>query len=81
MEAKPTTNYGNIVELIANYNKILTMRSIGSPAPIPTILILTGVPRRTGLSAIKIATNINARKGEAGIPVGALPSGELSADD
>lgn len=81
MEAKPTTDYGNISELIGKFNKILTMRSIGSPVLIPTILILTGVPRRTGLSAIKIATNINARKGEAGIPIGVLPSGELSADE
>ena len=81
MNIKPKDNYGSIDELIVNYNKILSMSSIGSPPPIPTILILTGVPKRTGLSAIKIATNINARKGEAGLPIGNLPSGAKSPDE
>ena len=81
MNVKPTFSYNNIDDLIGNFNKILSMSSIGTPPPIPTILILTGVPTRTGLSAIRIATNINARKGEAGLPIGNLPSGAKSPDE
>lgn len=81
MNVKPKFKYNNIDDIVNNFNKILSMGSIGTPPPIPTILILTGIPSRTGLSAIRIATNINARKGEAGLPIGNLPSGRKSPDE
>jgi len=50
-------------------------------SPIPSPLILVGVPKKQGLSPSKIASEIISRKGEAGIPIGALPSGEISQDE
>lgn len=49
--------------------------------PIPTPLILVGVATRPGLSPIKIASRIIARKSEAGLPVGVLPSGAVNPDE
>lgn len=74
-------DYTNIDSIIGGFGKILSLSSIGSSPPIPTPLILVGVPRRTGLSPTKIASKIIARKVEAGLPVGALPSGEVSPDE
>lgn len=74
-------DFGNINSLIGGFNKILKLSSIGGPLPIPTILILVGVPKRPGLSPIKIASRIIARKSEAGLPVGVLPSGGVSPDE
>ncbi len=71
----------NIESIISGFNKILSLKSIGSPPPIPTILILTGVPKRTGLSAIKLSSSIIARKSETGLPVGLLESGRVSPDE
>lgn len=76
-----TPKYGDIESVMAGFGKILSLKSIGSPPSIPSILILTGVPRRTGLSSIKIASNIIARKSEAGLPVGLLESGRVSPDE
>lgn len=74
-------DYSNIDSIIEGFDNIMNLSSLGSPPPIPSPLILTGVPKRSGLSAIKIASNIIARKNEAGLPVGALPSGEISPDE
>ena len=74
-------NYTNINSIIAGFDKVLKLGSVGSSPPIPTPIILAGVPKRTGLSPTKIASRIIARKSEAGLPVGALPSGELSPDE
>ena len=74
-------DFGNINSLIGGFNKILKLSSIGGPLPIPTILILVGVPKRPGLSPIKIASRIIARKSEAGLPVGVLPSGGVAPDE
>jgi len=74
-------DFGNIDSVIGGFNKILKLSSIGAPPPIPAPLIMVGVPRRSGLSPTKIASNIIARKSEAGLPVGALPSGAVSADE
>ena len=71
----------DIESVIGGFNKILGLKSIGTPPPIPTVLILTGVPKRTGLSAIKLASSIIARKSEAGLPVGLLESGRVSPDE
>jgi hypothetical protein len=74
-------NYSNIGAIIAGFDKILKLSSIGGPPPIPTPLILVGVPRRSGLSPTKIASRIIARKSEAGLPVGVLPSGSIAPDE
>ena len=67
--------------IIGGFNKILNLSSIGSPPPVPTPLILVGVPQRSGLSPIKMASNIIAGKSKAGLPVGVLPSGGVSPDE
>lgn len=74
-------NFGNIESVIGGFDKILKLGSIGGPPPVPAPLIFIGVPRRGGLSPTKIASNIIARKSEAGLPVGALPSGAASPDE
>ena len=74
-------DFNSIDAIIAGFDKILSLSSIGGPPPVPTPLILVGVPLRTGLSPTKIASRIIARKGEAGLPVGVLPSGGVSPDE
>lgn len=74
-------DYTNIGSIIDGFDKFLSLSSIGAPLPIPTPLILFGTPPRSGLSATKIASRIIARKSEAGLPVGALPSGAISPDE
>lgn len=74
-------DFGNIESIIGGFDKILKLSSIGGTLPIPTPLILVGVPKRSGLSPTKIASKIIARKSEAGLPVGALPSGGNSPDE
>lgn len=74
-------DFSNIESIIGGFDKILNLASIGGPPPVPTPLILIGVPRRSGLSPTKIASKIIARKTEAGLPVGALPSGSVSPDE
>lgn len=74
-------NFNSIESIIGGFDKVLQLSNIGGPPPIPVVLILSGVPRRPGLSPIKIASRIITRKSEAGIPVGALPSGGASPDE
>ena len=74
-------DFNNIDAIIAGFDKVLKLDSIGGPPPVPTPLMLIGVPNRTGLSPTKIASRIIARKSEAGLPVGALPSGGNSPDE
>ena len=74
-------DFTNIGSVIDGFDKFLSLTSIGAPLPIPTPLILLGTPRRSGLSATKIASRIIARKSEAGLPVGALPSGAINPDE
>lgn len=74
-------DFSSIDAIIGGFTKILNLSSIGGPPPVPTPLILVGVPLRAGLSPTKIASNIIARKSEAGLPVGALPSGQVSPDE
>jgi hypothetical protein len=74
-------DYTNIDSVIQGFDKVLNLSSIGGPPAIPTPLILVGVPRRVGLSPTKIASKIIARKSEAGLPVGALPSGSVNPDE
>ncbi len=74
-------DFSSIDAIIGGFTKILNLSSIGGPPPVPTPLILIGVPLRAGLSPTKIASNIIARKSEAGLPVGALPSGQINPDE
>lgn len=73
--------YDNIDSIIGGFNKILSIPTTNIPTQIPTILIFSGVPLRSGLSAIKIASRIINRKSEAGLNVGVLPSGMVSPDE
>lgn len=73
--------FNNIDSIIGGFTKVLNLSSVGGPPPVPTPLILVGVPLRAGLSPTKIASRIIARKSEAGLPVGALPSGEINPDE
>ena len=74
-------DFSNMDAIIGGFNKILKLSSIGGPPSVPTPLILVGVPRRSGLSPTKIASRIIARKSEAGLPVGVLPSGGIAPDE
>ena len=74
-------DFNNIDAIIGGFTKVLNLSSIGGPPPVPTPLILIGVPLRSGLSPTKIASRIIARKSEAGLPVGALPSGVINPDE
>ena len=74
-------NFNSVESIIGGFDKILKLTSIGGPSPVPTPLILVGVSKRPGLSPTKIASRIIARKSEAGLPVGALPSGGASPDE
>jgi len=74
-------DFSSIDSIIEGFDRVLSLSSIGGPPPVPTPLILVGVPQRTGLSPIKIASRIIARKSEAGLSVGVLPSGQISPDE
>ena len=74
-------DFTNIESIIGGFDRVLSLSSVGGVPPVPTPIILVGVPRRSGLSPIKIASRIIARKSEAGLPVGALPSGNVSPDE
>ena len=74
-------DFNSIDSIIGGFDKILKLGSIGGPPPVPAPLILVGVPKRTGLSPIKIASRIIARKSEAGLPVGVLPSGAINPEE
>jgi hypothetical protein len=74
-------NYTNMESIIGGFQKILSIQTVGSPTKVPSPLILFGSPLKSGLSPTKIASRIIARKSEAGLPVGTLPSGGVSPDE
>lgn len=74
-------NFGNLESILGGFNKLLKIQTVGTPTNVPTPLILIGAPRRSGLSPTAIASRIISRKSEAGLPVGALPSGGVSPDE
>lgn len=69
-------NPNSILASLLNLFKIPTSRSSSMPTP----LILAS-SARPGLSPSKVAARIIQRQSEAGIPVGPLPSGEVSPDE
>lgn len=76
-----SVDFSNIDSIIGGFVKVLSLSSIGSPPPVPTPLIMVGVPQRGGLSALKISREIIKRKGEAGLPIGVLPTGNANPDE
>ena len=74
-------DFNSVESIIGGFDKVLSLSTLGGPPSIPVMLILVGVPKRPGLSAIKIASRIISRKSEAGLPVGALASGGSSPDE
>lgn len=74
-------DFSNIDSIIDGFLKVLSIQTTGVPTAIPTPLIIFGGAQRPGLSPTKIASRIIARKSEAGLPVGALPSGGVSPDE
>lgn len=75
------TDFGSLNAIIGAFNKILKIQTVGVPTTIPSPLILVGAQRRSGLSPTTIASRIISRKSEAGLPVGALPSGGVAPDE
>lgn len=69
-------NPKSILSSLLNLFKLPTARSQNIPTPL--ILASTARP---GLSPSKVAARIIQRQAEAGIPVGPLPSGEISPDE
>ena len=69
-------NPKSILSSLLNLFKLPTARSQSMPTPL--ILASTARP---GLSPSKVAARIIQRQAEAGIPVGPLPSGEISPDE
>jgi hypothetical protein len=69
-------NPKSVLSSLLNLFKLPTARSQSMPTPL--ILASTARP---GLSPSKIAARIIQRQSEAGIPVGPLPSGEISPDE
>jgi len=74
-------DFNSIDAIVAGFDKILKLSSVGGVPPVPAPLILAGVSKRPGLSPTKIASRIIARKSEAGLPVGVLPSGSVAPDE
>ena len=73
--------YTSLESIIGGFNKILQLTDDIKLPGAPTTLILIGAPRRPGLSPTKIASKIISRKSEAGLPIGNLPSGDVSPDE
>lgn len=74
-------NFQAFTSILSGIKKILRIQNSTTSQTVPTPLILVGAPRRSGLSPTKIASRIIQRKSEAGLPVGALPSGAVSPDE
>lgn len=74
-------NFSSFTSILSGIKQVLKIQNNSSSASIPTPLILVGAQKRTGLSPTKIASRIIQRKPEAGVPVGALPSGAVSPDE
>jgi hypothetical protein len=73
-------NFSKIEDVIKLTKNLFNLNK--KPAqPLPLPLIITGVPRRGGLSAINIANKIISRKSEAGLPIGPLPNGEQNPEE
>lgn len=69
---------------ISNIFKVISSALEASRTPPPTIpapLLMAGSKLRPGLSPITIASKIISRQGEAGAPVGVMPSGGVNVSE
>ncbi|MFW6219255.1 MAG: hypothetical protein ACOC33_00175 [bacterium] len=73
-------DFGNINSVIDGLKSLFKIQGTSTPN-VPAPLLVVGGQNKQGLSPTKIASNIIKRKAEAGLPVGALPSGEVSSDE
>lgn len=73
-------NFTNPSSILDGIKELFKLGNAGTPT-VPPQLILLGGARKPGLSPSKIARNIISRKSEAGLPIGALPSGQISSDE
>lgn len=69
-----------INDIIDNLKSFLNI-DVGGARKIPKQLILTGGAKRSGISSSRIFTNVISRKGEAGLPIGNLPTGKEDPND
>jgi len=76
-----SVDFNNINSVIEALDKVLKLKPIGGNSSIPAPIIILGVPRRSGISPTKVASKIITRQSEAGIPVGALPSGAINPNE
>jgi len=74
-------DFNSLDSIIGGFGKILQLSNTIKTPGVQPLIILIGVPQRPGLSAIKIASKIISRKSEAGLPIGVLPSGNVSPDE
>jgi hypothetical protein len=74
------SDFSNVKTVLNSLSKLFNFKTTPTP-PVPLPLILTGVQTRDGISAQRVASNIIARKAEAGLPVGVLPNGEPNNDE
>lgn len=74
-------DYSNISSIISGFQKVLKLQTAGAPTTLPAPIVFIGVSRKSGMSPTKIASRIISRKSEAGLPIGALPSGGVSPDE
>ena len=74
-------DFNNLESILDGIETILRIQTVGAPTIVPAPLILAGAASRGGLSATKIANNIISKQSDAGLPVGALPNGEVSVEE
>jgi len=74
-------DHSSISSIISGFQKVLKVQTAGAPTVLPAPVLFVGVRRKSGLSPTKIASRIITRKSEAGVPIGALPSGGVSPDE
>jgi len=74
------TDFNNPNSILKSLLNLFKLPHISTSQAIPAPLILAS-GNRPGLSPSNIAARIIKRQAEAGIPVGPLPSGEISPDE
>lgn len=74
-------NFNSLESVLSGLFNLLRIDTGGVPTTVPAPLILAGAGARGGLSATKVANRIISRRGEAGLPVGALPNGDVSNEE
>lgn len=73
-------DFNSLSSILEGLNGLFKLNKSPAP-PVPSPLILTGVPSKTGMSAQRVANNVIKRKEQAGLSVGALPDGSPNPDE